>query len=419
MGAHAVANAFLGLLKKSKLLSSAQLDKFIRQHPFDEKASPAEIAGVLVADGLVTQFQADHLVGGRSRGFIVDHYKVLGVLGTGGMGRLFLAEDLQTGSEVALKKLAKRHETDAGMIARFRLEAKAGMALRHPNIVRTRELAQTEGIFGDLVYFVMDFVKGIGLEEMVAMNGPVDWPQACDIARQAAAALHHAHGQGMVHRDVKPANFLIDREGHVKILDFGLSLVRKGEDHDEFSLAMIFGHDCLGTADYIAPEQSLDSYQVDGRADVYSLGCTLYFALTGEVPFPTKRTADKVAAHRTKTARPLQELAPKIPDQVTAIVKKMMGRRPEQRFQNARQVYQALAPFAERRPVAFDFQSVLAQRVNEEEQRAALLRRQAQKTAAPAAAETRQPEGGSSSARRASTVDTMIREDTRANSEQS
>jgi serine/threonine-protein kinase len=162
---------------------------------------------------------------------------------------------------------------------------------------------------------------------------------------------------------------LIRTDGAVKVLDFGLAMI--GGSEAEYSLATILGQNCLGTADYIAPEQSLDSLNVDCRADIYSLGCTFYFLVTGQVPFPAKTTAEKLEGHRTNRPPAVRDLNPKVPERVAQIIKKMMAKHPEHRFQNAEEVREILTPLAERRPIDFDFDEVLAKRAAFAERRLA------------------------------------------------
>ena len=201
---------------------------------------------------------------------------------------------------------------------------------------------------------VLELVRGVSLVEWLAIRkSPLAWPQACDVILQAARGLEYAHQQGLVHRDVKPENLLIRADGVVKLLDFGLAMVRGSET--EFSLATLLGHTCLGTADYIAPEQSLDSRDVDGRADLYGLGCTFYFLLTGQVPFPFPSNAEKLAGHRRGKAQPVHELNPEVPERISKIIRKMMARRPENRFQTAGEVCRFLEPLAQRLAIEFDF----------------------------------------------------------------
>ncbi|HUG90135.1 MAG TPA: FHA domain-containing serine/threonine-protein kinase [Planctomycetaceae bacterium] len=364
------ASAFLELLAESRLLSNEQIADAVDRFGLDRLDTAHDAAKRLVQERVLTRYQAERLLDGRARGFFIDRYKVLEILGFGGMGSLYLAEDLETGEHVALKVLTERHKLDSGMLARLKLEAAAGVRLHHPHIIRTRAVDDT----GAICYVVMEFVKGISVFELLTTKGKPSWQQSCDIIVQAAAALEHAHQAGIIHRDVKPDNLLIDRQGFVKLLDFGLALVTDEAD-SEFSLAMIFGHDCLGTADYIAPEQSFDSQKVDARSDVYSLGCTFYLLLAAQYPFPEKSTSAKIEAHRNRPPRPLAELAPAVPAEVIAVVEKMMAKRPEDRFASMAEVRAALEPFAERRPVEFSFNRMLSQRADEARQRTAAERR--------------------------------------------
>lgn len=411
MAAPQVANRFIEQLKRSRLVSTDRLAAFLKRPEFTPDLTAVETAQFLIRAGILTTFQAERLLAGHSRGLVVGRYKLLEILGTGGMGRLYVAEDMDSGERVAIKMLPERQEADAGLLARFKIEARAGAMLTHPNITKTHSIDHMEGIFGDVYYLVMEFVEGISLEELIVLIGRPAWPQACDLIRQAADGLECAHAGGLIHRDIKPANLLVDRAGHVKLLDFGLSLY--DTEGDEFSLAMIFGHDCLGTADYIAPEQTIDSYKVDARADVYSLGCTFYAALTAKVPFGVKRTNEKLEAHRTLRARPVSDYVPEIPAEVSAIVDKMMAKDPKDRFQTAADVSRALAPFATPQPVQFDFRKILAMRANHARQRAALAD-QRSKTA-NSTSKTSQDQSSCPADQRpsASAVETVMRDDTK------
>lgn len=358
MSEPSVVNDFLGLLAESKLLSPDEIRAAEAEYGLRDADTPLAAARVLVKHKVLTRYQAERLLAGRVRGFFIDRYKVLEALGFGGMGSLYLAEDVETGQAVALKVLNEANRHDDGMLARLKLEAAAGARLHHDNIVQTISVDDT----GAVCYVVMEFVKGISLTEFLQQNGPIPVPQACDLIRQAAAGLQHAHEAGIVHRDVKPDNLLVDAKGNVKLLDFGLALVG-GESDSEFSLAMIFGHDCVGTPDYISPEQSIDCQIADARADVYSLGCTLYLLLSAKLPFPEKNGRDKIEGHRKRLPKPLSEIAPWVPPEIETIVKKMMSRRREERYQSMTEVIDALTPFAERRPVNFRFNDVLSQRM--------------------------------------------------------
>jgi serine/threonine-protein kinase len=198
------------------------------------------------------------------------------------------------------------------------------------------------------------------------------WDATCDIICQAAKGLDYLHARRMVHRDVKPDNILVDSRGHARLLDFGLTLLNTQGSEEEFSLSMIFGHDCVGTADYIAPEQSLDSMSVDCRADVYSLGCSLYVCLTARRPFPRENRAATVQAHRTDPRPRVDAINPAVPLELADVIERMMAIDPDQRPASMAAVRELLKPFRRRRPWAFEFQKVLHRR---KELRRALMTR--------------------------------------------
>lgn len=401
MAASKVISEFLLLLRKSQLLSLDDLqDATISANQLTDPTAQ-QIAEALVEEGYLTRFQADRLLEGNARGLVIDGYRVQEVLGRGGMGWVYIAEEKETHWRVALKVLPDEAKADAGALARFRLEAEAGIRLNHPNIVRTYKLGQYEDIYGPIHYVAMELVRGVNLFEFMLMKKRLEIGQACDIVMQAALGLAYAHGQGLIHRDIKPENLLVCCDGSVKILDFGLAMV---DEHDEeFSMAMIFGQNRLGTADYISPEQYLDSYRVDQRADIYSLGCTLYFALTGNVPFPYDTPTKKLRAHLRKRPTPVETLRPDVPPRVAQIVAKMMAKRPENRVQTAEEVAKLLQPFARRETNNINFRSVLAARL-------AHAKRKGQAAAAKPSSTKQLPD--SASPDRHSTIETIVREDT-------
>jgi len=360
MQAPTAASELFELLQKSELLSAEQVRKVVRKLELSDDMPPEDVARALVQNRIVTPFQAERLLEGRYRGFVIDGYRVREVLGVGGMGCVYIAEDPEHNRKVALKVMSSQHALDAGMLARMKLEALAGMQIKHPNVIETYRIDST----GAVNYMVMEFMRGISLHELVALHGPVKWYMACDIFRQVAKGLNAAHELGIIHRDIKPANVLINSEGVAKLLDFGLAKI-EGRAGEEFSLAMIFGHDCLGTPDYIAPEQAVDSSKIDATADLYSLGCTLYVALTGRVPYPEKTNAAKIAAHQNKTYRPIQDIRKDVPDEVVAIVDRLMSKNPKDRFQSAAELVDALKPFSKRRPVKFEFRQLVTLRAKQ------------------------------------------------------
>jgi hypothetical protein len=331
-----------------------------------EKPITIEFLKKLMLQGLLTKFQSDWILKGEFEEFNVGEFRVVDILGTGGMGWLYVAINESTGEKAAVKVISKHMDND--YLTRFKLEARAGLMLNHPNLVRTLKLGETD----EILYTAMELVEGISMQELIARQGTIPWPQACSLVAQAAAGLQHAHEKGLIHRDIKPGNLLVKKNGTVKVLDFGLALME--QDEDEFMLTMISGQGCVGTADYIAPEQTLDSFNVGPQADVYSLGCTLYCALTGMVPFPGESVSKKLRAHRQKSPRPVREIKPEIPIAVEEVVARMMARDVKDRYKTAAEVLTALQPHARREPASFDFSQILAQRSAEARQRVNFLR---------------------------------------------
>jgi serine/threonine protein kinase len=359
VAAPSTAEEFLHVLSKSELLSreqTASVSKSLDRQNDDAK----EAAKAFVIAESLTVFQAKQLLKGRWRGLRIGKYKILHPVGAGGMGFVYAALDEETNWQVALKVLAERCRNDAAMLTRIQLEAEAGMRLKHPNILRTWSSDKFDDGHGEFHYVVMELVKGVSLHELICMQKPLPVSQACDIVRQSALGLQHAHDEGLVHRDVKPENLLVRTDGSVKILDFGLAMI--DENDEEFSMAMIMGQDRLGTADYVAPEQSINSYKVDHRADIYGLGCTLYYALAGQPPFPFESIALKLRCHRERRPKPVTEFRDDVPASVLQILDKMMAKRPERRFSSMSQIAELLAGESERTPVAFEFERILRAR---------------------------------------------------------
>ena len=377
------STAFFGHLQESKLLTDAQFDSALETLGELCESDAMTVAKALVKASILTRLQAQRLLEGRTRGFFINQYRIDEVLGSGGMGWAYIARDTKSGEEVALKMLCEQNSDDAGLVTRFRLEAEAGQRLQHPAIVHTREIGESVGLYGKVHYMVMDLVRGVGIDEFVALGGPIAWPIVCHIAQHVAAGLQHAHRHGLVHRDLKPSNVLVDEFSNAHILDFGLSVASQSVLDDEYSLAMIFGQDCLGTADYIAPEQARDSFQVDRRADLYSLGATMYFMLTGKVMFPDcEKRSEKIEAHWNREPRSIGGLVPGLPDGVAQIIHKLLMKDREQRFATAREVAVALTPFAEPKRITFNFQQILDRRAAIARQRERLWDERSKRAAA-------------------------------------
>ena len=297
-------------------------------------------ASWLIENGHITQWQSDNIFAGKYKGFFLGKYKLLRSIGAGGMSSVYLAVHTILERQVAIKVLPKsRVTTDSSYLERFLLEAQAVAALDHPNIVRAYDVDK-EG--ESIHYLVMEFIDGPDLLSYVKTNGPMDIYRAAKHIRQAALGLHHAHLAGLIHRDMKPANLLVDKEDNVHVLDLGLA---RFTDEKRTSLTLTYDENVLGTADYLAPEQARNSHNVDARADIYGLGCTLYYLLLGRVPFPEGTLAQRIAAHQKRMPPRIQDERPEVPDDLAEICWKMMAKDPNDRQQNAEEVADDLTRF--------------------------------------------------------------------------
>jgi serine/threonine protein kinase len=339
MPAPATIDDLLDLIRKSGLVDPNRLDDFLQQAGPEEPPTPKKLLGQLVSAGLLTQFHAEQFLLGKWRGFTIGKYKVLERLGFGGTGAVYLCEHLVVKRRVAIKVLPTAKAENPAALGRFYREARAAGVLDHPNLVRAHDIDQE----GGLHFLVMDYVDGASLQEVVARSGPLDVLRAADYVRQAALGLQHAYESGLVHRDVKPANILLDRQGVIRVADLGLARFF----HDEKDpLTMKYDEkNVLGTADYVSPEQALNSHAVDVRTDVYSLGATFYFLLTGQPPFPGGKAAQKLIWHQVKPPTPVRELRPDVPEGMAAVVAKMLAKKPSDRYQTPAEVVEALAPW--------------------------------------------------------------------------
>ena len=347
MPAPANVSEFLDLVRKSNLLPDGQLDQAIDKyrHAGTLPQSIDSMSSMLVREGLLTFFQSKQLKLGRYKRFTIgSKYRLLELIGAGGMGAVYLCEHTLMRRLVALKVLPVEKLEDKSNLERFYREARAVAALDHPNIVRAYDIDQ----FEKLHFLVMEYVDGTSLQEIVARHGPMDPIRAAHYVAQSAVGMQHGHELGMVHRDIKPGNLLLERTGVIKILDMGLArFFNKTQD----SVTEKYDDKCvLGTADYLAPEQAVSS-MVDIRADIYSLGGTMYFLLTGQTPFPDGTIAAKLVAHQTKNPKPVESFRRDVPEGMLDVLRRMMEKDADDRFQEPIEVAEALAEWADR-PVA-------------------------------------------------------------------
>ena len=269
------------------------------------------LADELVQRGVLTQWQADKLLQGKCRGFHLGAYRILKPLGQGGMSKVFLAQHEMMGRRCAIKILPSRYQDDPDLLNRFRLEAFATARLDHPNIVRAYDFNKDVRYGKEIAFFVMEYIEGRDLRRMVADDGPLECGKAADYISQAAEGLAHAHQAGFVHRDIKPANLLVDPNGVLKILDLGLA--RFTVEEEQPWQTSEGEQSAVGTADYVAPEQVADSRNVDGRADIYSLGFTFYYLLTGRRPFPKATLMELLDGAPHGKARADQQFPSRLP----------------------------------------------------------------------------------------------------------
>jgi serine/threonine-protein kinase len=386
--ASASVSDLVDVLREHQLLEPAQLRE-VTHGLLPETAEAPALIDKLLQRGWLTPYQAEHLLRGEPRELVLGPYRLLAPLGEGGMGQVFKAVHQRLGRVVALKIIrTERVSQHPEAVPRFQREARAAAQLSHPNVVILYDADQLDGRH----FIAMEYVEGTDLSKLVQQYGPLRAEQACDYIRQAALGLQHAHERGMVHRDIKPSNLLLSHPsprstpsgrgssfygrpplangstrgpapaapavaggpppgGVVKILDMGLARMISA-DGAEAETGLTREGLLMGTPDFIAPEQARNSHTVDIRADLYSLGCTLYYLLVGHAPFSGGTTVEKLLMHQLDEPEPLDRLRPGVPPLVVAVVRKLMAKKPEDRFQAPAEVAEVLASAPAAAPTA-------------------------------------------------------------------
>ncbi|WP_202921212.1 bifunctional serine/threonine-protein kinase/formylglycine-generating enzyme family protein [Anatilimnocola aggregata] len=317
------------------LCSTDEIKTYWNSLPADQRPKDAAaFARALIDREKLTQFQATELLSGSTTPLVLGDYVLLAKIGAGGMGQVFKARHRHMKRQAAIKLLPPALTKDEAAVKRFQREVEAAAKLSHPNIVQTYDAGVQRGVW----YLVMEHVEGRDLAGVVASDGPLPIPQAIDCIRQAAQGLAFAHDNGVVHRDIKPANLLLDKKGTVKILDMGLARL---DDANQDGLTE--SGQVMGTVDYMAPEQAFDVHTVDARADIYSLGCTLYRLLTARNMYDAESLVQKLMAHQNKPIPPLAVHRPDVPKSLAAIYERMVAKKPEDRYQTMAEVEAALA----------------------------------------------------------------------------
>jgi len=299
------------------------------------KDGPA-FARLLVERQKLTEFQAQELLAGLKTPLVYGDYVLTGKIGAGGMGQVYKAQHRRMKRTVALKVMSSAAMKDEAAVKRFQREVHAAAKLEHPNIVT----AYDSGEAGNVKYLVMQFVDGGDLSDLVKTHGPLEVERAVDYVVQTARGLAFAHGEGVIHRDIKPANLLLDKKGVVKILDMGLARIESGDD------GLTATEQVMGTVDYMSPEQASNTKAADARSDIYSLGCTLWYLLTGKKAYDGDSMVMRLMAHRDAPLPSLVKTRDDVPWPLEQAFHKMIAKRAADRFQSMDEVVAALAPFA-------------------------------------------------------------------------
>ncbi|HEY7156124.1 MAG TPA: protein kinase [Gemmataceae bacterium] len=344
------------LLGRSRLVSAEEVP-VLRERWFREAgetaADAAKFRKWLVVNQYLTDYQAGLLLRGHADRFFLNEYKLLDRIGVGRMAGVYKAVH-RLGPIVAIKVLPPSKAKDANTFARFQREGRLALRLKHPNVVRTFQIAEDKGLH----YLVMEYLEGETLEEVLKRRGKLPTPEAVRLIHQALLGLECLHQEGMVHRDLNPGNLMLvpgagigqardTLKATVKILDIGLgrALFDEADAAGGADANLTADGAILGTPDYMAPEQARDSHTADIRSDIYSLGCTLFHALAGQLPFPDSNVVRKMVRHASEPVPPLKKFNPAAPDGLQQIVNRMMAKDPAQRYPTPERAAQALQVF--------------------------------------------------------------------------
>lgn len=301
-------------------------------YPLDSR----DLANRLIRDGVLTEYQARRILSNKPHGMIVGKYVIQDRIGSGSMGRVYRARHQLMDRLVALKIISPEIITNSRVVARFQREMRMVGRLDDPNVVRAFDADQ----IGNNLYIVMEYVPGQSLGQKFKKEGPQPPAAVAEWGAQAARGLAHAHEQGIVHRDVKPSNLLLHEDLKViKVLDLGLGVLMEADEQASFATADGIA---VGTIDYMSPEQACGK-EVDGRSDIYSLGCTMYHLISGKLPFPGETPVDRLGKRLSGRPVPILEVRPGVPAPLVRVLEKMMAARPHERYQTAAEAADALA----------------------------------------------------------------------------
>ena len=331
---------FVWDLRRSNLIERGRLDQVIEEFlAKNPRAEPPSLAEFLVGKGILTQFQAERLLQGKTQGFVLGPFTLVDALGAGSMGTVYKAQSKTDNKWYAVKVLPRRSMWNVRIARR---KVRAFEACRHASVVPFVDV----GTAGGMHYLAWPYVEGESLENLVQQQTKLDPTLAAYLALQVAEGLDVCHQQGLFHGLLKPSNVLIGPEQQVFILDFGIGTLLAETEGESLVDTMSTANSVTSGLDCAAPESIMDPTNLTPAGDQYSLGCVLYFSLTGRYPFPDGSAAEKMMAHQFKQPTPLRELNPDVPEELVAVVERLMQKAPESRFHNAAELVEALRPLA-------------------------------------------------------------------------
>ena len=327
---------FLSQLSSSGIVPEEKLKVVV-----SKKAGFADgeaLARDMIKSRLLTKYQAEQILGGKGKSLTMGKYQLLEKIGAGGMGQVYKAFHSGTERIVAIKVILGKGKIDPALIKRFEREVKAAAKLVHSNIITVFDADQADG----RIFMVMEYIRGDDLGEILRKKGQLSVSETVNYMLQAARGLKYAHDQGVIHRDIKPGNILVDPTGNVKIVDMGLAKIEIKGDEEELS-KLTADLSVMGTIDYMSPEQAESTKDVDSRADIYSLGATLYYLLMGEVLYPGKNIIQKILSHRESPIPSIRMIRSDVPTSLDLIFTKMVAKKVEDRYSSMEEVISALS----------------------------------------------------------------------------